>query len=314
MKMGYDMSGWGDAWYFDCSTVLQQLLVVPFLFYSGYGVMEQYKKKGHAYVASIPRRRLLCTWLNFAIAVCCFAVVHLAFRTGMPVRRMLVALTCFDEIGNLNWYIFAILWCYAATWLGMLVLPRLKLGNERLCLFVLGGAVAYFVLMNVVFPQERWWYDTIFAYALGVVVSTYGERIFAFVKRHYPACLLTVSVAFAVLYAIGYETYDLRQYEKLMSMGRGVSALYAIQHNLASCCFMLLILFGTMKLRLGNAFLAWCGRHVFPIYMYHLLFFLIAGCLLPKPITTCTAHLVIVGAFILTLVTAKFYPYWEIKR
>lgn len=38
---------------------LGQLVVVPFLFFSGYGIFEQYKKKGVNYVKSLPKNRIL---------------------------------------------------------------------------------------------------------------------------------------------------------------------------------------------------------------------------------------------------------------
>ncbi len=36
-----------------------QLMVAPFLFYSGYGIMEQIKRRGIVYIDSMPRKRTL---------------------------------------------------------------------------------------------------------------------------------------------------------------------------------------------------------------------------------------------------------------
>lgn len=55
-------------------SILQQLVVVPFLFYSGYGVMNSIKNKGAGYVDSIPTKRLLNTMLNFGVAVLFFGL------------------------------------------------------------------------------------------------------------------------------------------------------------------------------------------------------------------------------------------------
>ena len=41
-----------------------QLVVVMFLFYSGYGIGESYKKKGVNYVQQMPVHRILTTLLN----------------------------------------------------------------------------------------------------------------------------------------------------------------------------------------------------------------------------------------------------------
>ena len=50
MQFGYGMNGWGDSLYFAISNPIQQLLVVTFLFFSGYGVMAQFLRKGESYV------------------------------------------------------------------------------------------------------------------------------------------------------------------------------------------------------------------------------------------------------------------------
>ena len=36
-----------------------QLMVAPFLFYSGYGIMEQIQKRGDRYIDNMPRKRIL---------------------------------------------------------------------------------------------------------------------------------------------------------------------------------------------------------------------------------------------------------------
>ena len=41
-----------------------QLMVAPFLFYSGYGIMEQIQRRGIVYIDSMPRKRILKLLLN----------------------------------------------------------------------------------------------------------------------------------------------------------------------------------------------------------------------------------------------------------
>ena len=47
-----------DAPYFDLRSFLGQLVVVTYLFYSGYGIMESARKKGTAYIKAMPKNRL----------------------------------------------------------------------------------------------------------------------------------------------------------------------------------------------------------------------------------------------------------------
>ena len=69
-------STWYDTIGLKINSQLGQLIVTMFLFYSGYGIMESIKRKGNEYVNSIPKKRILPTWLHFAFAVSIFAVVY----------------------------------------------------------------------------------------------------------------------------------------------------------------------------------------------------------------------------------------------
>lgn len=79
----YHVNGFGDVavdWFI---YRFSQLVVVMFLFYSGYGVGESFKRKGDGYVKSMPRHRILATLLNFDVAVIVFILLGLAL--GHPI-------------------------------------------------------------------------------------------------------------------------------------------------------------------------------------------------------------------------------------
>ena len=103
--------------YVNFQSHLGQGVVVMFLFYSGYGVMESIKKKGALYVHAIPKRRILKTLLHFDIAVLLYLFLDLAL--GTLARRspltVLLAFTGWTSLGNSNWYIFAVLMLYLFT-------------------------------------------------------------------------------------------------------------------------------------------------------------------------------------------------------
>ena len=84
-----------------------QLIVVPFLFYSGYGLMESFKSKGIEYIKSIPTRRFLKLFIDFAIAITSFLIVQTIIGTYFPFSQILLSYTAWKSIGNSNWYIFA---------------------------------------------------------------------------------------------------------------------------------------------------------------------------------------------------------------
>ena len=111
-RSGYLFDGFGDSLYYSFFMGLAQLPVVVFLFYSGYGVYESYKRREQMYVERMPRHRILCTLLNFDVSVVAFIVVSLLFGITITVKQGLLAFTSWESVGNDNWYIFVILMCY----------------------------------------------------------------------------------------------------------------------------------------------------------------------------------------------------------
>lgn len=59
--------------------IFGQLMVVMFLVYSGFGIMESFKRKKNDYIKGFVRKRVLKTLIHFDIAVFLFLLVALAF-------------------------------------------------------------------------------------------------------------------------------------------------------------------------------------------------------------------------------------------
>lgn len=109
---------------------LGQLMVAMFLFYSGYGVAASFAKKGVSYVRDFPKRRILTTLLNFDIAVAAFIVLDLIIGRPIGACQALLSFVCWESVGNSNWYIFAIIYCYAVAWLFLGVINSRKWGGR----------------------------------------------------------------------------------------------------------------------------------------------------------------------------------------
>lgn len=78
---------WNDA-YLSMRSWMAQLVVVPFLFYSGYGVMTSIAAKGKSYVDSIPVKRALKVLFMFDVAVLVlYLLTYCAFKATEHVTR-----------------------------------------------------------------------------------------------------------------------------------------------------------------------------------------------------------------------------------
>lgn len=93
MRGEYAFDGIGDLVFQSFFTLLLQLVVVMFLFYSGYGVGESFKKKQMLYVQAMPRHRILGTLLNFDVAVIAFIILDLLLGITISTDQCLLSLT-----------------------------------------------------------------------------------------------------------------------------------------------------------------------------------------------------------------------------
>lgn len=222
---------------------LGQLMVVPFLFYSGYGVFESAKKKGSAYVKAFPRKRILKTLLHFDMAVFLFIVFDAIFSPGrLSVPTVLRSLVAWDSIGNSNWFVFAILCAYCFCWAG---LALFRGGRFRALLATLALCLLYIAVVSRF--KESWWWDTILAFPLGCAASLWKDKL-AFLEKPFPwagCCVLSLGALAAA--RLGW--------------------LPGCRGQIALVFLVALIVLSSMRFALGGKILSWCGEQVFGIYI-----------------------------------------------
>ncbi len=159
---------------------LGQSMVSMFLFYSGYGISQAIAAKGMTYIRSMPVKRFLITLINFDLAVLVYLVVDHFLAISYPTSQILYSFIAWNSIGNSNWYIFAMLFCYLVSWLCFLVFhkhPFIAAITITLC------CVGYFLWLYRLFPTAGWWYNTIFCYPLGIWYSLLKDKFETFVQK-----------------------------------------------------------------------------------------------------------------------------------
>lgn len=227
-----------------------QMIVVPFLFYSGYGVSVSLQKKGYSYLKSMPLQRILRVLVQFDIAVVLFYLVNRLMGTTVGLKQFLLSLPGWDSIGNSNWYILAILLLYAASYLACMVLSargQFTRGKEA-------GWLTLLLSLGLVWGLSRtkpgYYYNTLPAYSFGFLYCQYREKIervlFRADRIYYPAL-----IALAALLAFLRKEWP-----------EHLSAYLA-----ASVVFAEIIVMLTAKFRVRNAILRYCGKHLFSLYI-----------------------------------------------
>lgn len=154
------------------SEFLGQLIVVPFLFYSGFGVMESIRAKGHSYVRRIPVDRALKTLLHFDAAVLLFLALYLFRGNTVTWKSILLSLICLHGFGNSTWYIFAIVTLYLITAVSFTVFRKNKAAAAT-AVTVLTIAEIYWLMGW----QREHWHNTLLCYSIGIWYSLFRDRI-----------------------------------------------------------------------------------------------------------------------------------------
>ena len=250
-KQYADLGGPLDDPYLSLRSHLDQMVVAPFLFYSGYGMMESIKAKGERYISKIPKKFLQLLF-RFDCAVLLFLLLDLALGIEYPVRHILLAFTGWTGIGNSNWYIFDILIIYILFWIAFRATFKM---NEDIR-YIAGAGVllcltAVFAYIMMRAGKEEWWYNTVLLLPGGVFWSLCREKTEAFICRNELSYWLTLAAA---------VTAYIAAFRLLRDTGIEGYTIWAFM-------FMAVLLLVTMKLSICNGILIWIGRHVFSIYI-----------------------------------------------
>jgi hypothetical protein len=230
-------------------TFLGQMIVVPFLFYSGYGIMISIINKGDSYIKTIPRKRFLKVWYHYMLAVGLFIIMNYALDINFGWEHNLLTLTGWDAIGNSNWYIMAMLFLYIFTFIAFSICKKHYF--IALCIVTL-LSIAYIVVLSQY--KSGYWINTIVAYPTGMIFAKYKSYIEKAVNINMIVYLsvLTVFLAATIVcrcITIKHDNTDLLMYE------------------ITSFLFSISLALLTMRVNICNRLLVTLGKYTFEIYI-----------------------------------------------
>lgn len=236
-----------DSSYITIDRFLSQSVVVTYLFYSGYGIMESISKKGHNYVKKMPTDRFFKLWYHFAIMIAMFIVVCLIKQKDYTLDRYLLAFTGYTSIGNSNWYMFVTFALYIIVFVAFMIFRKSKILAVSSVFILTFG----FVMLEAnVLELPLRFYDTIFCFPLGMLFSLIKPYIDKFIMKNDIIWLLVTSGAFALcMYG---------------SQNRSEDVLFRI---LFMCTAPVVITLLMMKLQVRSSILDWFGNHIFSFFM-----------------------------------------------
>lgn len=250
----YITEGAYDAAYRICQDHLNQMVVAMFLFYSGFGIMESIKKKGNDYVSTMPRKRLLTVLVDFDLAIVLYWLMGtLIMGEHYSASRVLFSLIGWKSIGNSNWYIFAILYLYLATFVAFSLCKSIRRETLRnvLSLVLLTLLSMAFVYVEMKIGQPKYCYNTAILYVFGAwysLVRKYVDKVVMKSDIHYYLIVLLILMCYCYSY---FRRWD-----------------YGIEgYTVWAVSFTMLVVLFTMKVKIVSRLFDWFGKHVFEVYV-----------------------------------------------
>lgn len=240
---------WYDKPFNSFMLFLGQLMVVMFLFYSGYGVTLGLAKKD-GYVKTLISKRSLKVLLHYDIAILIFYFIGLALGKNYSIKKLLLSFIGLDAVGNSVWFIFVILILYVITWISFrFVGKRVILGTAITTAVSLAAVAVLYILKG----KEYWWYDTLLCYPLGMW--------YAIAKPHIDKALIPSFGKWFVCTGVTLAAFiTLNHFLLLNGKTRAIFIPIAL-------VFALLIAFASMRISINNGVLRWFGKRVFGIYI-----------------------------------------------
>lgn len=297
---GYDYSSFGDKCFLLTDSYLDQLIVVMFLFFSGYGVYYSIMKKGRDYVSVIPKHRILNTLINFDIAVVFYIILSLIIGKDLSLKQILLSFVSWESVGNSNWYIFVIIICYLTTWLAFSWCYSFKPIKNKMNISIIINIILLFmsIVLLVKSGKGQWWYDTIFVYILGMLYCKYRGKIenFFYNKKNYAIFLSGFCLVLLFSFYMSFSN-NLQFY--------GSSWLWWMIRAFSAIMITLLIM---MRVKLCNKFIVWLGINLFPLYIYQRLPMIIVSTYI-----SCNPFILITLSFFLTCLIVPLFKKIEIK-
>lgn len=248
--------------YLQVFNYISQLMVVPFLFYSGYSICYSIENKKD-YIKKFPKNRFLKLLMQFDLAVILYLIMNIVMNNIYPLKTILLSFVGWKSIGNSNWFVFSLLCLYVLSYFVFKIFKS-KINIKSLLLMLLGTIILIIILW---LKKESWWYDILLSYPCGMFVYLYREKIKSLLKKGYFIILILLTLIFVV--------------------GHFYSSKL-ILYELLACVFAILIMVITYRFKIQNKILLFIGNLSFEIYILQRIPDIILSKVIPtNPILFC---------------------------
>lgn len=221
---------------FRINVILNQLIIVSFMFFSGYAFVKQYSKSG-GYLNKLPRK-IISLWLVFILTVSLFIFVGIAFGNKYDAQTVLLSFIGMRSVGNSTWYVVAILF----MWIFSYIAFKQKFVSPLIIMPIL--TFLYIAIMSRI--KDAVFYNTVIAYLFGIYFAFYERQLISLLSKYYYLILTLICILLAVC-------------------SRLVSSFLIFE--LWVILFSIFLILFSIKIQINNKVLNWLSAYTLEIYL-----------------------------------------------
>ena len=232
--------------YLNITRNLGQKIVSMFLFYSGYGIYESFKKKGKAYIMTLPIKAFIL-FVKFQIILLFFLLTNIfIFKHKISIKLYLLSAIFKSSLGNSNWFAFTIIILYIYTYISFMFIK----GINFIGIIILSILCFFHVLIvyEYYYPNMKYAVDTVFCFSTGFFYSLMKNYLDKVIQKNDIYYFLIVSANIFLFF-------------KILNINR----LFYI--SLKNILFSLIIVLISMKIKFKNELLIFLSSHSYSIYL-----------------------------------------------
>ncbi len=233
------------------------LAVSVFFFISGYGLMTQYQQRQQTYAKTLLTLRIPSVLIPYLITTVLYSVFYGVMGETVTVQSVLFSLVNGSPIALFSWYIIAILCFYFLFYLA----TKLSKGNRKIHMLITWLGLLAYIILCMLLNYGSWWYNSCFAFGLGVVWAVYHEQIMEFFKRRFVAKFSLSFVLFLIIFSVPVVIDVCKlDYNKL-------ALVILICQVIASLLFSAIVALAGTKVQFKNRILSLIGDLSLEIYL-----------------------------------------------
>lgn len=222
---------------------IEQLMVTTFLFFSGYGIFEQIKKRKD-YIKNFFKNRFIKVYIPFALAIIIYIIMNSLLKINYSLDKILLSFIGLESIGNSNWFMFCTFSLYICTIISFYIFQK-----DKLNAIILNTIFTFiYIYLNIKMQKYSLWFNTSLCFVAGMYFSYFKNSFFKVLKNRntYIVLLLLLLVAFKIIYP---------------------QKSNWVAFEILSIIFVLIIILLNLKIKIGNPILDWLGKNTFNIYI-----------------------------------------------